>query len=159
MTADADVDDVDGTVVDADGTVAAEEEEAARFHALLASFEGQPAATAGRGKDAVNKPMIRHWCEAMGDANPAYTGPDAVAPPTMLQAWTMGGLSGHADRSSAYDELLTLLDGSQASPPWSPPTASRSTTAPCAPVPRSPSTPSSRPCRPARRPSWAPATS
>ncbi|MFB7177437.1 bifunctional MaoC family dehydratase N-terminal/OB-fold nucleic acid binding domain-containing protein [Streptomyces sp. NPDC056257] len=86
-------------------------DEAARFQALLAAFEGQPAATAGRGKDAVNEPMIRHWCEAMGDANPAYTGPDAIAPPTMLQAWTMGGLSGHADRSSAYDELFALLDG------------------------------------------------
>ncbi|MEU9299136.1 OB-fold domain-containing protein [Streptomyces sp. NPDC048269] len=86
-------------------------EEAARFHELLKAFEGRPAATAGRGKDAVNEPMIRHWCEAMGDANPAYAGPDAVAPPTMLQAWTMGGLSGHSDRSSAYDELLALLDG------------------------------------------------
>ncbi|MFE3283438.1 hypothetical protein ACFXJJ_09995, partial [Streptomyces sp. NPDC059233] len=84
--------------------------EAARFHALLAAFEGQPAATAGRGKDPVNEPMIRHWCEAMGDANPAYTGPAAIAPPTMLQAWTMGGLSGHSDRSSCYDDLFALLD-------------------------------------------------
>ncbi|MCJ0868929.1 bifunctional MaoC family dehydratase N-terminal/OB-fold nucleic acid binding domain-containing protein [Streptomyces sp. AP-93] len=93
-------------------TGAAEPEtEAARFHTLLTAFEGQPAATAGQGKDAVNEPMIRHWCEAMGDANPAYTGPDAIAPPTMLQAWTMGGLSGHAGRSSAYDDLLALLDG------------------------------------------------
>lgn len=87
------------------------EAEAASFHTLLTSFEGQPAATAGQGRDAVNEPMIRHWCEAMGDTNPAYTGPDAIAPPTMLQAWTMGGLSGHGDRSSAYDDLLTLLDG------------------------------------------------
>jgi uncharacterized OB-fold protein len=54
--------------------------------------------------------MIRHWCEAMGDKNPAYEGPDAIAPPTMLQAWTMGGLSGHAGRTQAYDELLGLLD-------------------------------------------------
>lgn len=81
-----------------------------RFHHLLKTFEGRPAATAGRAKDAVNEPMIRHWCEAMGDTNPAYRGPDAVAPPTMLQAWTMGGLSGHTDRSSAYDALLALLD-------------------------------------------------
>ncbi|MBT2477915.1 bifunctional MaoC family dehydratase N-terminal/OB-fold nucleic acid binding domain-containing protein [Streptomyces sp. ISL-94] len=86
-------------------------DEAARFHALLTAFEGRPAATAGRGKDPVNEPMIRHWCEAMGDANPAYAGPDGIAPPTMLQAWTMGGLSGHTDRSAAYDELFTLLDG------------------------------------------------
>ncbi|MGW2436683.1 bifunctional MaoC family dehydratase N-terminal/OB-fold nucleic acid binding domain-containing protein [Streptomyces goshikiensis] len=87
------------------------DEEAARFHELLKAFEGRPAATAGRAKDPVNEPMIRHWCEAMGDTSPAYTGPDAIAPPTMLQAWTMGGLSGHSDRSCAYDQLLALLDG------------------------------------------------
>ncbi|UKY55314.1 bifunctional MaoC family dehydratase N-terminal/OB-fold nucleic acid binding domain-containing protein [Streptomyces inhibens] len=77
----------------------------------LKAYEGQPVATAGAGKDLVNEPMIRHWCEAMGDANPAYRGPDAIAPPTMLQAWTMGGLSGHTDRSGAYDQLFGLLDG------------------------------------------------
>ncbi|MFF0555884.1 bifunctional MaoC family dehydratase N-terminal/OB-fold nucleic acid binding domain-containing protein [Streptomyces sp. NPDC004266] len=77
----------------------------------LVAFQGLAAATAGTGKDPVNLPMIRHWCEAMGDAHPAYRGPDAVAPPTMLQAWTMGGLSGHTDRSSAYEELFALLDG------------------------------------------------
>ncbi|MEU9955508.1 OB-fold domain-containing protein [Streptomyces sp. NPDC050982] len=74
------------------------------------AYEGQAAAVGGVGKDLVNEPMIRHWCEAMGDTNPAYAGADATAPPTMLQAWTMGGLSGHAGRSEAYDELLGLLD-------------------------------------------------
>ncbi|MFD9302651.1 bifunctional MaoC family dehydratase N-terminal/OB-fold nucleic acid binding domain-containing protein [Streptomyces sp. NPDC060048] len=97
--------------VEAATAAAAEAVAAARFHALLTAFEGQPAATAGQGKDVVNEPMIRHWCEAMGDTNPAYTGPDAIAPPTMLQAWTMGGLSGHGERSGGYDELLALLDG------------------------------------------------
>ncbi|MEU9199460.1 OB-fold domain-containing protein [Streptomyces sp. NPDC048332] len=77
----------------------------------LRAYEGRAAATAGIGKDRVNEPMIRHWCEAMGDEHPAYGGPDAVAPPAMLQAWTMGGLSGHTDRSGAYDELFGLLDG------------------------------------------------
>ncbi|MGG7572476.1 bifunctional MaoC family dehydratase N-terminal/OB-fold nucleic acid binding domain-containing protein [Streptomyces sirii] len=77
----------------------------------LKTFEGRASSTAGVGKDLVNEPMIRHWCEAMGDANPAYDGPDAIAPPTMLQAWTMGGLSGHSARSGAYDELSGLLDG------------------------------------------------
>ncbi|WP_079191568.1 bifunctional MaoC family dehydratase N-terminal/OB-fold nucleic acid binding domain-containing protein [Streptomyces sp. CB00455] len=85
-------------------------DDAAHFHARLRTFEGLPAVTGGRGKDAVNRPMIRHWCEAMGDAHPAYTGPDAIAPPTMLQAWTMGGLCGHTDRSTAYDDLSALLD-------------------------------------------------
>ncbi|MEW1830628.1 bifunctional MaoC family dehydratase N-terminal/OB-fold nucleic acid binding domain-containing protein [Streptomyces sp. NPDC088196] len=78
--------------------------------ARLKTYEGRPAAVAGRGRDPVNEPMIRHWCEAMGDTDPAYTGPDAVAPPTMLQAWTMGGLSGHMGRTGAYDELFDLLD-------------------------------------------------
>ncbi|MEU3215369.1 OB-fold domain-containing protein [Streptomyces sp. NPDC006971] len=86
-----------------------EEEDA--LYARLKEYEGRPAATAGIGKDPVNEPMIRHWCEAMGDTNPAYTGPEAIAPPTMLQAWTMGGLSGHTSRSTAYEELLGLLDG------------------------------------------------
>ncbi|MEV7281903.1 bifunctional MaoC family dehydratase N-terminal/OB-fold nucleic acid binding domain-containing protein [Streptomyces sp. NPDC093111] len=80
------------------------------FHQRLKTYEGRPAAVGGTGKDPVNEPMIRHWCEAMGDTNPGYRGPDAVAPPTMLQAWTMGGLSGHTDRSGAYDELSGLLD-------------------------------------------------
>ncbi|MFF4208953.1 bifunctional MaoC family dehydratase N-terminal/OB-fold nucleic acid binding domain-containing protein [Streptomyces sp. NPDC001796] len=80
------------------------------FGARLKAYEGRPAVVAGVGKDPVNAPMIRHWCEAMGDSNPAYTSPDAIAPPTMLQVWTMGGLSGHAGHTQAYDELLALLD-------------------------------------------------
>ncbi|MFH8494166.1 bifunctional MaoC family dehydratase N-terminal/OB-fold nucleic acid binding domain-containing protein [Streptomyces coeruleorubidus] len=82
------------------------------FEARLKAYEGRPAAATGVGRDPVNEPMIRHWCEAMGDTNPAYTGPDAVAPPTMLQAWTMAGLSRRPERTAAYDELLGLLDES-----------------------------------------------
>ena len=50
---------------------------------------------------AVNAPMIHHWVEAMGDANPIYVSEEAarayghegiVAPPAMLQAWIMSGL-------------------------------------------------------------------
>lgn len=67
---------------------------------------GQVAAAGGEGKDPVNEPMIRHWCEAMGHPVPA----DGSAPATMLQVWTMGGLSGHTGRSGAYDDVLTLLD-------------------------------------------------
>jgi uncharacterized protein len=77
----------------------------------MRAYEGREAVTGGEGRDPVNEPMIRHWCEAMGDTNPAYPG---IAPPTMLQAWTMGGLGGHpggSARSEAYDELWALLDG------------------------------------------------
>ncbi|MFF0435136.1 bifunctional MaoC family dehydratase N-terminal/OB-fold nucleic acid binding domain-containing protein [Streptomyces sp. NPDC004327] len=81
----------------------------------LKAYEGRTTSAASVGRDPVNAPMIRHWCEAMGDTNPAYAGPDAVAPPTMLQAWTMGGLSGHPTApqgsSGAYEELSALLDG------------------------------------------------
>ncbi|WP_267246289.1 bifunctional MaoC family dehydratase N-terminal/OB-fold nucleic acid binding domain-containing protein [Streptomyces sp. PR69] len=92
---------------------AAEEDEDEAFHRRLKAYEGLPAAAPGVGRDPVNEPMIRHWCEAMGDANPAYTGPDAIAPPTMLQAWTMGGLAGHAPQpggGTAQDELFALLE-------------------------------------------------
>ncbi|PTH87372.1 hypothetical protein C9J60_18635 [Streptomyces sp. A244] len=82
------------------------------FEARLKAYEGLPAAATGVGRDLVNAPMIRHWCEAMGDTSPAYTGPDAIAPPTMLQAWTMAGLTHRPERTAAYDELLTLLDAS-----------------------------------------------
>ncbi|WP_254076975.1 bifunctional MaoC family dehydratase N-terminal/OB-fold nucleic acid binding domain-containing protein [Streptomyces pacificus] len=81
------------------------------LYPLLKAYEGRSATAPGIGKDPVNEPMIRHWCEAMGDRNPAYEGPDAIAPPTMLQAWTMGGLSGHTGRTGAHDKLFALLDG------------------------------------------------
>ncbi len=48
-----------------------------------------------RGNDRVNEAMIRHWCEAIQDANPVYTDRDyaatsryggIIAPPAMVQA-------------------------------------------------------------------------
>ena len=65
----------------------------------LCGREGEPRLA----RDPVNQPMIRHWCDAMGDGNPVYTDPDfaersvhggIVAPPAMLNAWTMPGLAG-----------------------------------------------------------------
>ncbi len=57
-------------------------------------------------RDPVNPAMIRHWCDAMEDANPVYTDPafaarslhgGIVAPPAMLNAWTMPGLPGRRE--------------------------------------------------------------
>lgn len=76
------------------------------LHTELRRYEGTPAATRGIGKDPVNTPMIRHWCEALGHPVP----PDGTAPATMLQVWTMGGLSGHEGRTPGYDDLLGRLD-------------------------------------------------
>ena len=71
--------------------------------------------------EPINEPMIRHWCEAMGDRNPVYTDPDAagrsvhqgiVAPPTMIQGWTLLGIE-MADpatmRRDKQTELHALL--------------------------------------------------
>lgn len=75
----------------------------------LQTFVGKPIGPPIVGRDAVNEPMIRQWCDAMGDSNPVYLDPAAakesvhgslVAPPTMLQAWTMLGF----EMAEGYDE-------------------------------------------------------
>jgi uncharacterized OB-fold protein/acyl dehydratase len=86
----------------------------------LRGLVGRPSGPPFRAWDIVNQAMIRHWCDAVGDANPVYTDPDAaaasvhgqiVAPPTMLQAWTMKGLVPRpSEGGGAQDELMGLLD-------------------------------------------------
>ncbi|NUR92539.1 MAG: DNA-binding protein [Nonomuraea sp.] len=69
----------------------------------LGELRGAPAA------DPVNVPMIRHWLEAMGDANPRYLD-EGVAPPAMAQVWTMPGLRTGARERSPVDDMMTALD-------------------------------------------------
>jgi uncharacterized protein len=57
------------------------------------------------GRDPVNQPMINNWTEAIGDANPTYR--EGVAPPAMIQVWTMPGLHG----TRAADDPLSLVMG------------------------------------------------
>ena len=68
----------------------------------LRSLVGQSLGPPEVARDPVNRSMIRHWVEAMGDTNPVYRSdeearsvglPGVVAPPTMLQAWGMRGLT------------------------------------------------------------------
>jgi acyl dehydratase len=85
----------------------------------LRAFVGKPGMPEV-ARDAVNLPMIRHWCDAMDDANPAYL--DAafaarsvhgaiVAPPAMLNAWTMPGLPGRPlGRADPAGEVYRALD-------------------------------------------------
>lgn len=59
---------------------------------------GRPAGEVRVGRDPVNLAMVHHWCQALGDSNPAYLDADhaagsargeLIAPPGMLQTWTM----------------------------------------------------------------------
>jgi uncharacterized OB-fold protein/acyl dehydratase len=86
----------------------------------LRAFVGKQAGPPFVARDPVNGPMIRHWCEAMGDRNSVYTDATAaegsvhggiVAPPTMLQAWTMKGLvAPPRDPGDAQAGVIAALD-------------------------------------------------
>lgn len=98
------------------------------LHERLQGLIGQPmgSPTGSTGPDPVNVPMIRHWAAAFEDANPVYTDPEAaagsrfggiVAPPLMLQTWTMATptITGIAERGGAPTEQhdgspLSVLD-------------------------------------------------
>ncbi len=74
--------------------------EQAQFHNSLTSEVG----STGKievARDSVSEPVIRSWCDAMSESNPLYINQDfandskhggIIAPPAMLQVWTMSGL-------------------------------------------------------------------
>jgi uncharacterized protein len=71
------------------------------------------------GPDPVNQPMIRHWVEALGDTNPIYTDdaaaraaghPGVVAPPAMIQVWTMAGLGQGRSDDDPLSKMMALFD-------------------------------------------------
>lgn len=85
----------------------------------LQGFVGGALGPPRPGQDPVNRPMIRHWVEAMGDGNPIYlddraamaTGRGgAVAPASMVQAWTMRGYAATMDPTPGGDGLQALVD-------------------------------------------------
>ena len=68
-----------------------------QFRELLDALVGMPVG-ASVAPDPVNQPMIRHWAAAFEDHSPVYTDTafaaasrfgGIVAPPLMLQTWTM----------------------------------------------------------------------
>lgn len=89
------------------------------FDEQLQAFAGVETSPPVPAPDAVNAPMIRHWCEAMGDTNPIYLDdaaaraaghPAVVAPPTMLQAWVMWGMTGRpTNPDDPYERMTQLL--------------------------------------------------
>ena len=71
------------------------------LEAKLKTYVGVETGPPQLAPEPVNESMIRHWCEAMGDASPVYTDAEAaarsvhggvVAPPTMMQAWVLAGI-------------------------------------------------------------------
>jgi uncharacterized OB-fold protein/acyl dehydratase len=100
-----------------DPTTATKQELERKLKAYVGLQTGPPQ----QAPEPVNASMIRHWCEAMGDTNPAYLDADAagatvhggmVAPPTMLQGWTLLGFemaNPATMRKNKQTELHALL--------------------------------------------------
>jgi uncharacterized protein len=72
-------------------------------------------------RDPVNQPTINNWVEAIGDRNPIYRDeaaaravghPGIVAPPAMIQVWTMFGLGGERPKDDPLGPIMQLLDDS-----------------------------------------------
>jgi uncharacterized OB-fold protein len=75
----------------------------------LRARQGAAAAPDRTAADPVNLPMIRRWCAAMGERNPAYLDEAAaLAPPAMLEVWTMRGFT--SDGSGGVVARLTGID-------------------------------------------------
>ena len=74
---------------------------------------------ARKARHPVNQPMIDHWLDAIGDRNPIYTDetaakaaghPGTVAPPAMIQVWTMAGLGGVRSADDPLSKIMQLFD-------------------------------------------------
>jgi acyl dehydratase len=94
------------------------EEEVDEVRARLEKYVGKPMGPPSVAPDPVNLPMIRHWVDALDDRNPIYLEEEVaektrfggiVAPPAMLQAWTMPRpkIEGIAERGGAPGEIPT----------------------------------------------------
>lgn len=82
---------------------------------ILASGRGEPTVA----RDPVNQPMIHHWTDAIGDKNPIYVDDEAaraaghdgiVAPPAMIQVWTMMGLGRTRSDDDPLARAMKLFD-------------------------------------------------
>jgi 3-oxo-4,17-pregnadiene-20-carboxyl-CoA hydratase alpha subunit len=90
-------------------------EESHAFEQKIYAFVGLENGPAKKGNDDVNEAMIRHWVEVMGDESPVYTDAAAaaksvkggiIAPPAMLQAWSMEGYPMAANPSQDVQRQL-----------------------------------------------------
>src|ERR1700756_4742104 len=86
----------------------------------VAEITAAVVATPRAARDPVNRPTINNWVEALGDRNPIYTAeaaardaghPGIVAPPAMIQVWTMFGLGGERPTDDPMGPMMALFDG------------------------------------------------
>ena len=86
------------------------------LHRLRAEYVGKDATAPATARDPVNQPMIRRWAEAMGDQNPLWHDAEArkaagfagaVAPPAMLEVWTMAP---YRAGGRSEDESMAVLN-------------------------------------------------
>jgi 3-oxo-4,17-pregnadiene-20-carboxyl-CoA hydratase alpha subunit len=91
-----------------------------QIHKTVADIKAAGPSKARVGRDPVNQPMIRHWVDAIGDDNQIYVDeaaakaaghPGIVAPPAMIQVWTMMGLGGHRPGDDPIGPIMELFDG------------------------------------------------
>jgi uncharacterized protein len=89
------------------------------IHEALAEIKATVVAKPRAGRDPVNQPTINNWVEALGDRNPIYTDeaaareaghPGIVAPPAMIQVWTMFGLGGERPTDDPMGPMMKLFD-------------------------------------------------
>ncbi|GJO20505.1 hypothetical protein NJB1507_16660 [Mycobacterium marinum] len=89
------------------------------IHEIVAQVKAAGPSKPRAGRDPVNQPMINNWVEAIGDQNPIYADdaaaravghPGIVAPPAMIQVWTMMGLGGVRADDDPLPPIIKLFD-------------------------------------------------
>jgi len=89
------------------------------IHAAAERVKAEGKSKPRAGRHPVNQPMVEHWLDAMGDTNPIYVDeaaakaaghPGVVAPPAMIQVWTMFGLSGTRPDDDPLGKIMELFD-------------------------------------------------
>jgi uncharacterized OB-fold protein/acyl dehydratase len=95
-------------------------EEQQAFEDKIYAYVGRQVCPPTPAKDDVNVSMIRHWTEAMGDTNPAYTNDEwaaqsqrgkTIAPPAMMYVWGQEGFTVTTGRpSDAMSDLVELFN-------------------------------------------------
>jgi uncharacterized OB-fold protein len=70
-------------------------------------IRGQGDSAPRPARDPINPAMINNWTEALGDTDPRYP---ELAPPAMVQVWTMHGLHGRRAPDDPLGAMTQVLD-------------------------------------------------